>query len=243
MDVLFCTYAQETQIASKPNPRTKRWLEEFLTPEQAEELYRRRTNHHLLDRAGPPNVLLVNRGGGRFDLAPESSQVAMWRQSTQGTWSDFDEDGDMDLYMSNDFAINTMFRNDGEAGFVDVTRPTKTADIGFGMGVSWGDFDRDGRQDLYVSNMFSKAGQRITAQIDTLDPRFGQMARGNSLLRNMDGSFEKVSGLEAPALQVEKAGWSWGSQFIDIDNDSYLDIHALSGFYTAPKQIALAADY
>lgn len=242
MDVLFCTYAQETQYMSPPNPRTRRWLEEFLPPEQAGHLYGLRMNHYLLERPGPPNVLLVNRGGGKFDLAPESKQIAAWRQSTQGTWSDIDDDGDLDLYMTNDFSINTMYRNDGASGFVDVTKSTRTADIGFGMGVSWGDFDLDGRQDLYVSNMFSKAGQRITSQLKSGDPRFAQMARGNSLFRRVDDRFEKVSGLDAPALQVEKAGWSWGGQFVDIDNDGYLDIHALSGFYTAPQQFALPGD-
>ena len=239
MDVYLSTYGPE----SKPNLRTGRWLDEFLPTEQAEELYQLRTNHHLLKRAGPPNVLLVNRGGGEFDIAAESRQVAAWRQTTQGTWSDFDDDGDLDLYLSNDYSTNMMFRNDGESGFVDVTKPTQTADVGFGMGVSWGDFDLDGRQDLYVSNMFSKAGQRITSQLESLDPRFAQTARGNSLFRNMDGRFEKVSGLTSPALKVEKAGWSWSGQFVDIDNDGYLDIHALSGYYTAPKQIAFAADY
>ena len=242
MDVLFCTYAQETQYMSRPNPRTKRWLDDFLSPEQAEYLYSLRGNHFLLARPGPPNVLLVNRGDRQFDLAPESEQVAAWRQSTQGTWSDIDDDGDLDLYMTNDFSINTMFRNDGDAGFVDITDSTQTADIGFGMGVSWGDYDLDGHQDLYVSNMFSKAGQRITSQLEAGDERFAAMARGNSLFRKEDEKFRKVSGLTESALHVEMAGWSWGGQFVDIDNNGYLDIYALSGFYTAPKQFALPGD-
>jgi hypothetical protein len=135
-----------------------------------------------------------------------------------------------------------MLRNDGERGFKDVTTETGTADIGFGMGVTWGDYDNDGRQDLYVTNMYSKAGRRITAQIEGLDPRFAQMARGNSLFRNTSGRFEKVSGLEPPALLVESAGWSWGSQFLDLNNDGFLDIYALSGFYTAPEEAALPVD-
>ena len=48
-----------------------------------------------------------------------------------------------------------------------------------------------------------------------------------------------MSGLHEPALQVEKAGWSWGGQFVDVDNDGYLDLYAGSGFYTAPRQIAI----
>ena len=186
----------------------------------------------------------MNTGDGKFDLSPQSDQLATWRQTTQATWSDFDGDGDQDLYLTNDYASNTMYRNDGEAGFVDITTLSQTADVGFGMGASFGDYDRDGRQDLYVCNMFSKAGRRITSQIDSLDPRFAKSARGNSLFQNHgDGKFEKVSGLEPPTLLVEKAGWAWSGQFVDIDNDGYLDIHALSGYYTAPKQIAFAADY
>lgn len=242
LDVLFCTYAQESQRMSPPDQNTRTWLGDLLPPDKAKRLFEFRANHRTLNLGGPPNVLLVNRGEGRFDLAPESSQVAAWRQTTQGTWSDFDDDGDLDLYLSNDFAPNIMFRNDGPAGFVDVTKETGTADIGFGMGVSWGDFDLDGRQDLYVSNMFSKAGQRITSQLKSGDRRFVMMSRGNSLFRNLGNRFEKVSGLDPPALQVEKAGWSWSGQFADIDNDGYLDIHVLSGFYTAPKKFALPVD-
>ena len=90
--------------------------------------------------------------------------------------------------------------------------------------------------------MFSKAGRRITAQVPGLNPIFAEMARGNSLFHNNGDRFEKVSGSHAPALTVELAGWSWGSQFVDVDNDSYLDVFALSGYYTAPKQIAIPRD-
>jgi hypothetical protein len=242
LDVFFSTYAQETQDASLPDDKSKTWLAEFLSPEDARQLYQRPRQDGMLDMPGPPNVLLVNAGGGKFALSPFNSQLAAWRQTSQGTWSDFDDDGDPDIYLANDFAPNMMFRNDGPSGFTDVTEPTGTADLGFGMGVSWGDYDLDGRQDLYVSNMFSKAGQRITALLDPIDPRVARMSGGNSLFRNRGERFEKVSGLKSPALQVEKAGWSYSSQFTDIDNDGYLDIYALSGFYSAPADIALPID-
>ena len=92
--------------------------------------------------------------------------------------------------------------------------------------------------------MYSSAGRRITEGVDGLDPRLAQMSRGNSLFRNAGSHFDKVSGLEPPALQVEKAGWSWGGQFVDIDNDGFLDVYAASGFYTAPRQVAIkGADF
>lgn len=244
LDVFFATAAEGLVVDEKQeDTQNEMTLREFLSPEQAREIYRQRKNHRTLERIGPPNVLLVNRGNGRFELAPENEQVAVWHNTNQGTWSDFDGDGDQDLYLSNDFAVNTMLRNDGEAGFVDVTSETGTADIGYGMGVSFGDYDNDGRQDLYVTNMYSKAGQRITRRIKGLDPRFGKMARGNSLFRNLGNRFEKVSGLKPPKLLVEKAGWSWDGQFVDFDNDGYLDIYALNGYYTAPKEVALPVDW
>jgi hypothetical protein len=60
------------------------------------------------------------------------------------------------------------------------------------------------------------------------------MARGNALYRNVGGRFTKVSGSDPPALAVERGGWGWGGQFVDVDNDGYLDIFSLSGYYTAP---------
>ena len=145
-----------------------------------------------------------------------------------------------DSYMSNDFAPDHLFRNDGELGFVDVTQSAGgPAMRGFGMGASWGDYDNDGQLDLYVSNMYSKAGKRIIGQIpDELDPRYLLSANGNRLFKNHDGEkFDLVSGEDQGDLPVTKAGWSWGGQFCDFDNDGFLDLYVASGFYTAPETI------
>jgi hypothetical protein len=75
-----------------------------------------------------------------------------------------------------------------------------------------------------------------------LGAELAPMARGNSLLRNLPGRFQRVSGLEPPELLVERAGWGWGGQFVDFDNDSWLDIHALNGYYTAPELPGLRPD-
>ena len=251
LDVYLSTYAanmQEDENRGRgpplKNPDSQGLLSDFLPEATAVELsshISKRDYHRHLNNYGPPNLLLVNRGG-RFETAPENDQVAIWRHTYQASWSDYDQDGDPDLYLANDFAVNSLMRNDGEAGFVDVGEESGTTDIGFGMGASWGDYDNDGRADLYVSNMFSKAGRRITGSLKEIDPRFAMMARGNSLFHNTDSIFEKVSGLEAPALQVEKAGWSWSGQFVDFDNDGWLDVHALSGYYSAPPEVAVKVD-
>ncbi|MDX1744942.1 MAG: VCBS repeat-containing protein, partial [Halobacteriales archaeon] len=237
LDLYVSTYAARMTSVMPPD----RWAE-YLPEEDAKRLGElTRTDHPHLSRAGPPNVLLRNRGDGTVEIAGAGEPLEIFRNTYQSTWADFDEDGDPDVYVANDFSPNFMFRNDGGT-FVDITEETNTSDIGFGMGVSWGDYDGDGRQDLYVTNMYSKAGLRITSQLADLEPRFAKMARGNSLFRNGPDGFRKVSGLEAPDLLVENGGWGWGSQFADVDNDGYLDIYALSGYYTAPSQVELPVD-
>ena len=213
-----------------------------LSKADAEEFLSRFTagKDPFVDLEGPPNLLLKNLGEGRFTLAPNAG-LKVWRHTFQATFADYDGDGDPDVYLANDFAPNNMMRNDG-GRFIDVTEQTKTADMGFGMGVTWGDYDNDGAQDLYVTNMFSKAGRRITAQIGDLDPRFQRLAAGNSLFRQRADRFEKVSGMKPPAVLVEKVGWSWGAQFLDFNNDGNLDIYALSGFFTAPEQLRIPVD-
>lgn len=233
LDVYFSTYAHDDTW-----DRLREVLELMPRSQARELLARRRKGHRFRDHYGPPNLLLVNRGAGRFAVALQSSQLALWRNTFQSTWADYDGDGDPDLYAANDFAPNNMLRNDGDR-FSDVTAATGTADIGFGMGVSWGDYDNDGLQDLYVCNMYSKAGQRIMGQIPGLDPRIVMLAGGNSLFRNEGGRFRKVSGVEPPSLLVEKVGWAWGGQFADFDNDGFLDIYSLSGYYSAPPEIAI----
>ena len=110
------------------------------------------------------------------------------------------------------------------------------------MGATWGDYDRDQRQDLYVANMFSKAGSRVTQSLDYLDPRFGEAAQGNFLYRNLGEGFELVSGTGKDLLPVNQAGWAWGTHFFDADNDGFLDLFALAGFFTAPREVEKGGD-
>ena len=221
------------------------WENEFLTGDDARQFRRRMkspANHLYLSLAGPPNYLLVNRGG-RFEIAEENEQVALWHNSFQGTWSDYDDDGDPDLYVSSDYAPDYLLRNDGDQGFIDVTRTEgNAAMLGFGMGATWGDYDNDGRQDLYVSNMYSKAGARITRQIPGLAPEFSHSAAGNLLFRNRGGQFDHVSASDPAKQVVAGAGWSWGGQFVDVNNDGFLDIYVSSGNFSAPAEVARDVD-
>lgn len=202
---------------------------------------RTREGSAFLFLPGPPNILFKNTGSG-FERVATTTPIAVLRNTYQATWSDFDGDGDPDLYLANDFAPDNLIRNDGEGHFSDVTTEMGISLSGFGMGATWGDYDRDGRQDLYVANMYSKAGTRVTESLDYLHPGFNQAAQGNYLYHNEADGFRLVSGNGESDLHVNRAGWAWGTHFLDADNDGYLDLFALAGFYTAPREVEKAGD-
>jgi hypothetical protein len=104
------------------------------------------------------------------------------------------------------------------------------------MSATFGDYDRDGDFDLYVSNMFSAAGNRISTQ-NNFKPnddgktksKFLHLARGNSLFQLNDRKeFDDVS----VAQSVTMGRWSWGSLFADINNDGWDDLLVANGYVT-----------
>ncbi len=244
LDLYVSTYAQQMVVqdyfSERPPDQTR--IAAFVAPDQLERLWAelRAGRHKVADLAGPPNVLLRNVGGGRFERDVAAEAVSVYSNTYQSTFADYDDDGDPDLYLASDFGPNHLFRNDG-GRFVDVSGVTDAKDVGFGMGASFGDYDNDGRQDLYVTNMYSSAGTRITARLPGL-ALYQKLARGNTLLRNQPDGFVTVSGNAPPAMMVERAGWSWGGQLVDLDNDRFLDVVALSGHFTAPRKFELPVD-
>ena len=169
--------------------------------------------------------------------------MGIWRNSLQATWGDYDQDGDADLFVANDWAPSNLFRNDGAAGFKDVSEEAGVTSYGFSMGASWGDYDNDGLEDIYVSNMYSAPGRRMTGRIPGLSKMFVESAAGNWLYdHETKGKFKQVAGIQPPAMTVMNAGWSWGGCFTDFDNDRYLDLYVLSGYFTAPKELSSELD-
>ncbi|MDA7881180.1 VCBS repeat-containing protein [Akkermansiaceae bacterium] len=203
---------------------------QFLSPEEQSEWKRRRGMDHPVFRlTGPPNVLLLNQGDGKFSQAPEAGGADLWLNSFQSTWSDYDNDGDPDLFVANDYAPDYVFRNDG-GKLTDVTREVAGDELqGFGMGVTLGDYDNDGFQDPYFTYMYSKAGSRITSMFKGLERRMYEGVAGNKLLKNTGKKFEPAG------MSVSQAGWSWGGQFSDLNNDGFLDLYVANGLYTPPK--------
>ena len=201
----------------------------------------------FVDRGGPPNILLMNRGG-TFDWVKITDELKQYRNSYQSSWTDYDDDGDLDLYVCNDFAPDVFLRNDTlrgsfEPSFTDVTQTVvPTMDMGFGMGCTWGDYDNDGDLDLYVSNMYSKAGNRIVDQIEGADPRLKVAAHGNFLFENVGKKFKQIAGDDENQQHVSRVGWSYGGQFADFDNDGELDVYVPSGCYSAPSEVETKVD-
>ena len=191
---------------------------------------------------GRPNTLLRNDAtpaAAAWTFADATRESGLdennRRFSFASSWEDYDDDGDLDCYVANDFGRNNLYRNEGGT-FRDVAAAAGVEDMAAGMGVSWGDYDGDGDFDLYVSNMFSSAGERVAyqrkfhAQDDAATRAgFQRHARGNSLFRNRgDGTFEDVS----ERAGVTMGRWAWGSLFVDLDEDGWQDLYVPNGFVT-----------
>ena len=187
--------------------------------------------------SGGANSLLRNEGNWAFvDCTKEVGlDHNNQRISYAAAWEDYDDDGDPDLYVANDYGRNNLYRNDG-GRFTDVAGEANAEDSASGMSVAWADYDRDGWMDLYVANMFSAAGSRITRQAlfkpgadDETRGIYRRFAKGNSLFRNVGGGrFEEV-GSEAA---VEMGRWAWASPFIDVNNDGWEDLLVANGYFT-----------
>lgn len=159
---------------------------------------------------------------------------------------DLDDDGDDDLYIANDFGMNGLYENvstPGHVRFRDITKGSGAEDDGFGMGVTWGDFDGDGRWDLYVADFWTPYRWVLR------DPRWPmphlplawiarpivsrkmvRRSRGNGLFRgDGHGRFTRVS----ESAGVADGGWCWGVEFVDLDGKGREDLVAVNGMFEA----------
>jgi tetratricopeptide (TPR) repeat protein/peroxiredoxin len=221
LDVYFCLYAfyQGTGQYRYPSP------------------YRDAEN-------GPPNFLMRNNRDGSFrDVTAESG---MNRNNSRYSfccgWNDYNRDGWPDLYVVNDFGRKNLYRNNGDGTFTDVASAARVEDVGAGMSVSWRDFDNDGADDLYVANMWTAAGLRVSTQDgfrkDSPAPvraLFQKHAMGNSLLDNGGCAFADAT--DSSGTRIGR--WAWSSDAFDFDHDGYADLYIANGMISGPARADL----
>lgn len=189
---------------------------------------------------GPPNFMMRNNRDGTFRDVTAASGLD--RNNTRYSfccgWNDFNRDGWPDLYVVNDFGRKNLYRNNRNGTFTDVAADVGVEDVGAGMSVCWFDYDNDGAEDLYVADMWTSAGRRITTQevfqkdaSDKVRALYRKHAMGNSLFRNKGtGTFQDASA----SAGVEMGRWSWSSDAWDFDHDGFPDLYIVNGMVSGP---------
>jgi tetratricopeptide (TPR) repeat protein len=183
---------------------------------------------------GPPNFMMRNQRDGTFrDVTAESGlNQKNTRYSFCCGWCDYNRDGRPDLYVANDFGRKNLYRNNGDGTFTDVAAQSGVEDVGAGMSVCWLDYDNDGAQDLYVGNMWTAAGERISTQEIFKKDSAGEVrelyrkhAMGNSLFRNLGNRFQDTTAFTG----VGMGRWAWSSDSFDFDHDGFPDLYVVNG--------------
>jgi tetratricopeptide (TPR) repeat protein len=194
---------------------------------------------------GPPNFMMRNNRDGTFrDVTAETGlSQNNTRYSFCCGWNDFNGDGWPDLYVVNDFGRKNLYRNNGNGTFNDIAAVAGVEDVGAGMSVCWFDYDNDGAEDLYVADMWTAAGERISmqdrfkqdspAEIRAL---YQKHAMGNSLFRN-----RPRNGRPAFKDTTRDGGagigrWAWSSDAWDFDHDGFPDLYITNGMISGPSR-------
>lgn len=190
-------------------------------------------------RNGTPNQMFRNDGSKYTEVGKAAGVADEGWTLASGTF-DYDRDGDVDLYLANDFGANPLFRNDGDGTFVDVAPELGANDRGSGMNVSFADLDGNGAFDVFVSNidMFSKTikivfptDESVVNLTDGILRSF-QYLSGNKLYLNTTDTAGKRAFVPAEGTWFEPGdrGWGWAGIFFDYENDGDEDVYLANGW-------------
>ena len=187
-------------------------------------------------RNGQANQLFRNDGSGRFEDVTERTHAGDvgWAHAV----SHFDANGDgwQDIYIANDFGRDALLLNIEGERFIDFTPGTIRDQFLHGMSVSFSDVNKDGIEDVYVSNiaMFTFASKYVAPDVHTnvlLSRRTTEntrMLESNMFLVSGDGTFTERHH-DFFERSAEGAGWAWDADFFDFDNDGQEDLYILNG--------------
>lgn len=175
-------------------------------------------NGKFPETIGMPNFLYRNNGDGTFKEIAVEAGVADDRQTQGVAWGDFDNDGDPDLYVVNDFAVNALYLNNGDGFFKDVTEAAGVVggidivggdQIPNGYGVALGDIDNDGYLDIYVVNLGS----------------------ANILYHNNgNGTFTDITEQAKVKAGIGPQSAGTAAVFSDFNGDGKQDLFAINGY-------------
>jgi tetratricopeptide (TPR) repeat protein len=184
---------------------------------------------------GPPNFMMRNNRDGTFSDVTKQSGLDQHnnRFSFCCAWGDYNSYKRPDLYVVNDFGRKNLYRANGDGKFTDVASEAGVEDVGAGMSACWGDFNNDGRQDLYVADMWSAAGLRVSQQAnfqkgssEQVCDLYRKHAMGNSLFQNSGtGRFVDASARSGTTM----GRWAWSSDAWDFNHDGFLDLYIANG--------------
>ena len=176
---------------------------------------------------GWPNRLYRNDGKGIFTDVAFEARVQDTGNSKGCCFGDYDNDGDLDLYVGNDGGSNRLYRNDGDGSFTDVTREAGVEGPEGTHGVVFSDFDNDGFLDIYAAGG-SYIPERHDESVTKDHPdRFYR--------NNGDGTFTDRT--RAAGAGFNRA-MSFGISAADIDNDGDMDVLVANTLYRGMKPAA-----
>ena len=196
-------------------------------------------NPHIFD--AQDNVLYRNNGDDTFtDVTADLGVEAHGGRSLQAIFTDFDLDGDLDLYIANDTSRNFLYRNNGDGTFTNQSDESWAADFRGSMGLATGDYDGDGDVDVFIShwvdeenalyrNLWKEESAMANPSPGSSSNQGGQSlpaSLGNQVMRPIrlvDESYTASLGAES----LDYIGW--GTAFFDYDNDGDLDIFVVNG--------------
>jgi hypothetical protein len=160
-----------------------------------------------------PMSLLHNNGDGTFDDVTEKAGLLSGHPTNTAAWADFDGDGWLDLFVGHESTAadthpSQLFHNNHDGTFTEVGAASGLAQLGFVKGVAWGDYNKDGRPDLYVSVMYGK--NHLFRNDGPRDPHDV----------NKGWLFTDVTAQAG----VDQQNNSFATWFFDYDNDGWPDL-------------------
>ncbi len=159
--------------------------------------------------------LYRNNGDGTFTDATKDSGLCRLGSSMGVAVGDYDNDGNLDLYVTNTGA-NYLWHNKGNGTFEEIAAQMKIADpLSIGWGANFFDYDNDGNLDLYVTN------GTVAGQENIWDPNIGKQKIDRLYRNNGDGSFTDVAQSEGISGDDPKEA----AAYADFNNDGFLDIY------------------